>query len=325
MPWWRWRSASSTRSPRVRPGARTPPGRPGPPPPGPPPTAGSAPRPARTGSRPPHSAPAGPDRGYSQAVAPSQPPALTHFHDHEGTRGHLRPQILRDHGNRSLGTREVTAQMAGQARTTALLAADQAAPNPSRAPTPAAAATGPAAAKATGPNANAVTVWKALTLDNAAAGTCCCVAVAANAPPSAPPTPATRAPAATPATGECNASRAQGTAYPMVATVAATIGRRGLRPSASRPPTSDPPPKAVITAAHAPAPPRYSWAKTGPRTRNGPHANRLNRVNCTVVITSQLRVRNSAQPSARSASSDPAGRCGAARRHSRLSATTLAP
>ena len=52
----------------------------------------------------------------------------------------------------------VTARTAGRARTTAALSVDQAAPNPSTARAPTTAATGPAAANASGPNAKAVTV-----------------------------------------------------------------------------------------------------------------------------------------------------------------------
>jgi len=89
----------------------------------------------------------------------------------------------------------VTARTAGRARTTAELSVDQAAPNPSRARAPTTAATGPAAANATGPNANAATAWKALTRPSTPGGSCCCSAAAANVLPRADPAPATRTPA----------------------------------------------------------------------------------------------------------------------------------
>jgi len=69
---------------------------------------------------------------------------------------------------------QLTARTAGIASTAALLRADHTAPNARPRRGPAAAAAGPAAANATGPNANAMTVWNAVTRASAAGAIRCC-------------------------------------------------------------------------------------------------------------------------------------------------------
>jgi len=63
-----------------------------------------------------------------------------------------------------------------------------------------------------------------------------------------------------------------------------------------------------MTSPQALAPPRYALASTGPSSRYGPQVMRLNSANCSVVTHSQVRDRNSAQPSPASRRND---RCGA--------------
>jgi len=130
----------------------------------------------------------------------------------------------------------------GTVKTASVPKAAPAAPNPRTARVPTTAATAPAAANATGPNANAPTMLNALTRDRACAGIRCCVTVASSALPSADPSPASSAPPATATTGRCRASASGGRGKPSVARFATARGRRGRRPSASRPPRIAPPP-----------------------------------------------------------------------------------
>ena len=132
--------------------------------------------------------------------------------------------------------------MDGAARTARVPKTAQAAPKPSTARAPKAAATGPAAMNASGPNANAPTMLNEPTRDSTSAGSRCCVTVVAIAPPKAEPAPASSAPAATAASGRCRARASGGSGKPRVVSVLTSSGRRGRRPSASRPPMIAPPP-----------------------------------------------------------------------------------
>jgi hypothetical protein len=82
--------------------------------------------------------------------------------------------------------------------------------------------------------------------------------------------------------------------------VAITIGRRGLRPSESRPATIAPAPCAAMIAPQTAAPPRYEWPSTGPSSIQGAQVIRLTKANWTVTTHSQVRDRKPVQPSAMS-------------------------
>ena len=131
---------------------------------------------------------------------------------------------------------------AGAASTATVPNAAHAAPKPSTVPAPTTDATGPAATKAAGPIAYAPTRLNDPTRDSAAAGTRRWVTVDEIVPPSADPSPASSAPPATPASGNRSARASGGSAYPNVASVAISSGRRGRLPSASAPPAIAPSP-----------------------------------------------------------------------------------
>ena len=146
--------------------------------------------------------------------------------------------------------------MDGRASTTRLLSTAQAAPAPSTRPGPASAAAGPAMARPSVPGPNAPKVENELARDSRSGGTCCCSVVVQKVLNSALATPAASAPAATAPAGARQARSRQGTGNPNVARVATTSGRRGLRPSAVRPPRTAPAPFAAMTSPQARAPPR---------------------------------------------------------------------
>ena len=84
--------------------------------------------------------------------------------------------------------------------------------------------------------------------------------------------------------------------------VAMTRGRLGLRPSEPSPAAMAPAPWTAMIAPQAAAPPRYARPITGPSSIQGAQVIRLKKANCTVTTHSQVRDRNSAQPSAMSSS-----------------------
>src|SRR5580693_1246056 len=191
--------------------------------------------------------------------------------------------------------------MQGRLSTTRLLSTAHAAPAPSTRPGPASAAAGPAITSPNMPTPNPPKVENELARDTRSAGTCCCRVVLQYVLNSALAMPAANAPAATAPTAARSARSRHGAGYPNVARIATTSGRRGRRPSADRPPSTAPAPPAAMTSPQALAP-------TGPSSRYGPQVMRLNSANCSVVTHSQVRDRNSAQPSPASRRND---RCGA--------------
>ncbi len=146
--------------------------------------------------------------------------------------------------------------MDGRLSTTRLLSTAQAAPAPSTRLAPTSPATGPATASPRVPGPNAPTMENELARDSRLRGTCCCSVVVQKVLNSALATPAASAPAATAPAGARRARSRQGTGYPKVARVATASGRRGLRPSAARPPRTAPAPFAPMIRPQARAPPR---------------------------------------------------------------------
>src|SRR5579875_370166 len=113
---------------------------------------------------------------------------------------------------------------------------------------------------------------------------------------------------------------------PITAPIATTnsIGRRGTRRMATRPPATRPTDSAAVIAPHAAGPPRSVLATTGPSTWNAPYQAIITTQYWPTIAHSQVCDRNSVQPSRMSASTlVPVSRTGAVARMASSSGTVV--